>query len=69
MIFAVFDVLLAVNMCINYSFFYNYDVDKHKDDDDVIADSTYVSTALSKPDPGTELRLKTLVRICASIKQ
>ena len=24
MIFAVFDVLLAVNMCINYSFFYNY---------------------------------------------
>jgi len=24
MIFAVFDVLLAVNMCINYSFFYIY---------------------------------------------
>jgi len=22
--FAVFDVLLAVNMCINYSFFYRY---------------------------------------------
>jgi len=24
MIFTVFDVLLAVNMCINYSFFYIY---------------------------------------------
>jgi len=24
MIFAVFDVLLTVNMCINYSFFYIY---------------------------------------------
>ena len=24
MIFAVFDVLLAVNMCINYSFFFTF---------------------------------------------
>ena len=31
MIFAVFDVLLAVNMCINYSFFYIYSTIKSKD--------------------------------------
>jgi len=40
MIFAVFDVLLAVNMCINYSFFYIYN--KYNTDKQFISHTIFI---------------------------